>query len=257
LLRCFEHADSDWLWILGDDDEPLPGALARVQQAIREHSDFASINFSSGIHRRSISFQTSGVDETIRRLDSFSNLQFISANVYQLKFFQPHLRLGYLFAYTMAPHLVLLLNTLAENRKIFFSEQDIVQWQPPSATQFWSKAQQMLGTWLLLDMPIPLATRRCLAEKISRESTKPGEIIYWALNGVQADQRRLPEMRQFLRLVENRQRPWVGWTTRLKWKLARLIVSCPRSLGQFFNRWYSKKQVGAPFSGSIDQFHRC
>ncbi|RZK28376.1 MAG: glycosyltransferase family 2 protein, partial [Hymenobacter sp.] len=37
ILRCFENCDTEWLWVLGDDDPPHKNAVEIIIQEIKAH----------------------------------------------------------------------------------------------------------------------------------------------------------------------------------------------------------------------------
>lgn len=41
--HCFEYANGDYVWLIGDDDELRPGAFSYVMQVIKEHQDIGLI----------------------------------------------------------------------------------------------------------------------------------------------------------------------------------------------------------------------
>jgi glycosyltransferase involved in cell wall biosynthesis len=53
ICRCFEVGDSDWIWLLGDDDSVKPDAIKMILAEIASHGEAISIiagfNFSTGI----------------------------------------------------------------------------------------------------------------------------------------------------------------------------------------------------------------
>ena len=37
IIRCFEMCESDWIWVLGDDDMPMEEAIQSALSAIKDH----------------------------------------------------------------------------------------------------------------------------------------------------------------------------------------------------------------------------
>jgi len=145
ILRCLEKAESEWAWIIGDDDIPEPGALARVAMALAENPQAILLNFAttlldhSGVVRPSPRI-TTGLHDFIEAIDCFSNTLFLSANVFRPAALVPYLRFGYQEIGTCAPHLVVLLACLADNptAQVVFSPVRNAVWESPQPDESWA-----------------------------------------------------------------------------------------------------------------------
>jgi abequosyltransferase len=114
VLKCFELAETEWLWILGDDDLPMPDAINTILDCISEHPDAVNINFQSNIlehrgHKRSACSISPSLDHLADSLDCFSNLLFLSTNVYRREPMMSQLRIGYLQLQSWGPHVSMML----------------------------------------------------------------------------------------------------------------------------------------------------
>lgn len=151
VLRCFELADTEWLWIVGDDDLPVPNCINIIQAAISAHQDCQYINFASTILALRVSrrsgFTTSGIDDLVASIDCYSNLLFISSGVYKRTAFLKHLPKAYRFIYAYSTQLSLVFSVMAEgsNNKCYFSPELLVEWEPPPKAITWSQDLFTLG----------------------------------------------------------------------------------------------------------------
>jgi GT2 family glycosyltransferase len=48
-LRCIESAETEWVWLFGDDDEPTPNSIGAVLAKIREYPGAFSMNFETSL----------------------------------------------------------------------------------------------------------------------------------------------------------------------------------------------------------------
>lgn len=167
IVRCFELCATDWLWILGDDDQPHLDCIQTILENISIYEESVFINFSSEIKSRQELFTTSKQDEFIELMDSWSNVLFISSGIYKASVLRKHLRVAYHYIYSMGPHFALLLETLhrEENAHCVFSDKSIVTWVAPSSEQSWDYLILCNATSLLELVPNETSQRK-LAEEI-------------------------------------------------------------------------------------------
>lgn len=166
ILRCFELCETEWLWVLGDDDKPMPDAVRTILDAIRERGEYLFVNFASEICLRERTILTKGIDEFVEKLDSFGNVLFASSGIYRVSPLVHNLKLGYTYAYSMAPHITALLVSLGGDGLCCLSNEQIVIWCPPPVHQQWSLIAASLGHMTLLELPMRPAIRQQFAAKI-------------------------------------------------------------------------------------------
>lgn len=136
-LRCFEHCQTEWLWILGDDDTPLHEAPQRILNEIDNNPDCDYINFRTDIldvrTHRNEHFKATGISEFIARMDCYSNILFISAGVYKASRFASTIEVGYRYIKAMSPQLAILISHLerSPSSSYCFSAEKIIGWQEP------------------------------------------------------------------------------------------------------------------------------
>ncbi len=115
VLRCFEQCTTEWLVVLGDDDEPAADYVAAILEAIRQHPEAIYGTFSTSIFARSHDVFSDGLPGFIRAIDNWSNVLFVSCCYFNRARLVPYLRYGYLYAYSLAPHIAMLLRYLREH----------------------------------------------------------------------------------------------------------------------------------------------
>lgn len=151
IIRCFETCDTEWMWLLGDDDVPNLVAVAGVLEDIEKHKDCSFLNYKSPLcPTRKADFYTTGQEQLLDQLDGFGNLLFISVGVYNLKSLSGDLRITYQLAYSIAPHLVYLLSGLKATGKAWFLTRELHDFHLRDTTEAenWS--------WLSLSLCIPV-----------------------------------------------------------------------------------------------------
>jgi len=143
IIRCFEYCETDWLWIVGDDDEIVENGLELVLNVVHKNQDVGFINFQSTISKANSNIITTnivgdGLSAFINSMPNYSNTLLISSSLYNLKYIKPDLNIAYMYAYTMAPHLVILLNSLSQyNIKYLFSKEFLINWNLSNVPVDW------------------------------------------------------------------------------------------------------------------------
>jgi hypothetical protein len=166
IIRCYELCETEWLWVLGDDDEPKPDAIQTILTEIEANPRTIFINFATEIYRREREVRTRGLAEFVNSLDSFGNVLLISAGVVRAPKLQPNLKFAYHYAYSLMAHLVLLMASIQDGDECVLSHKQIVSWEPPPPDQHWSAVNESLGKTAALDMPLPHDVRLALSRQI-------------------------------------------------------------------------------------------
>jgi hypothetical protein len=174
IMRCFELCDTEWLWVLGDDDPVKPDALQTIFRYLNRYPEAMFFNFSVEHHPRRAPVVTRGRREFIDRIDSFGNLIFISTSLYRVDALLPSLKVGYQYTYSMAPQFVVLLQSLKDTGVCYLVDETIVTLIPSPLQEQWSVIDFALGVPILLDLPLDDDSRRALARHLF---TKKGESI--------------------------------------------------------------------------------
>jgi len=112
IARCFELCESEWLWILGDDDRPNDDAIEVALRAIREAADDCVYqNFATpGKHLRPNTFESQpGLEQFLTSMDDLGNCMFISSCLFRAGVMSREVQFGFTFATTMIPHLLIAM----------------------------------------------------------------------------------------------------------------------------------------------------
>ena len=173
LLRCFELCNTEWMWLLGDDDIISPDAIALILRAIQNNGQCYFINFASQGFLRDVSFSTLGLNDLIGRMDEWSHLLFMSVGVYHVPRLINRLAMGYHYCYSRAPHIVLVLSSLGKDGCCHFSK-DVIIHEQTLAAAGWEPITVMLGQYTLLELIDDLQVRRIFAEKLSFKPSMMG-----------------------------------------------------------------------------------
>jgi glycosyltransferase involved in cell wall biosynthesis len=164
-LRCLELAETEWMWVLGDDDIVSSDSVEIVLTEIKRAVGCVAINFASHMFRRQQSYSTRGLDGTIAGMDSYSNLMYMASTAYQVSTLRRRLDFGYLYGYLNAHFIPLLFSGLNEDDEVLWSQRQVILGTLQSGIGF-SNVLIYLGRYILLDMPMKQTTRVALAKRL-------------------------------------------------------------------------------------------
>lgn len=158
-LRSFEVAEGEWLWCLGDDDNPANDALETILADI-ENADhcygfyrvFKDSDCPNVSDCRGGRYIGNSIDEWVRRVPSYGARLFLSASVYKLSAVRPYLINGYLVSASGSPHLTMAMFAILAGGKYLLSQKSIANYQPPQSVHIPNRAALGYGSVALLMM---------------------------------------------------------------------------------------------------------
>ena len=155
ILRCFEVAEGDWLWCLGDDDEPTKDAVDIIlddtdkgKYCYAFYHIFNNVPDVRGCDNER--YVGSSLDGWISRIPSYGHRLFISTSVFRLDAVRPYLMTGYMVANSGGPHLVMALLAIMNGGSYLFSGKTICLYAPPVAGSGYNCAPLSYGSTSLI-----------------------------------------------------------------------------------------------------------
>lgn len=139
ILRCFEMAQGEWVWVLGDDDNPALDAIQVIQGAIIGRKAICAILFKSDHPLHKYCCNAACVyDKNAPHFfgDAFPGLTFISTMLYHRDAIVGKMRYGYDMAYACLPHFSMMMAAVMED------EMSVIAHPQPIASALGSEAQQ-------------------------------------------------------------------------------------------------------------------
>jgi glycosyltransferase involved in cell wall biosynthesis len=177
ILRCFEVAAKEWLWVLSDDDKVNPAAVATILETVRQHPGLLYATCSIPALPIATDRICESVDDFFQALDSIPRVIFISSAIYHRQRLIPYLSLAYNFIDTGAPQTALLLLAgLADPRQqMAYLAREIASWQPPPPEEAYSRFSSISQQRLLA--LCNSATRAHLARLILKDTPSPDRLF--------------------------------------------------------------------------------
>ena len=122
-MRAFEEVETEWLWILSDDDDVRPDAVSLIFDAVETYGEKVNfIKFSaktsspSGVFHKLDSLENF-IDWNAQSSNAFNGCLLISNGLYRVESFLPHVGVGYGYANTYIPHFMMLVEYFAQGGK--------------------------------------------------------------------------------------------------------------------------------------------
>jgi glycosyltransferase involved in cell wall biosynthesis len=179
VIRCFEVTeDADWIWVLGDDDPPMPNAVemiyARLEEMKREadSTTICHLKFDSCYAPPTkATARINCVDAlatTLGNKDNYSNFLFLSSGVYHRHAFLRFLATGYRTANTLAPHIAMLLECVADGGRVLRHPGELVTTRRVGGRSSWDHLSLQVGFQSFLDYDAPLAFQYRAMPKLMR-----------------------------------------------------------------------------------------
>lgn len=186
ILRCFEYCETEWLWVIGDDDIPSPVAIKIILEKIEGLNNVAFLNFSDSLHIHKDELISNNIEEFVSNISNWGQINFTSISVFNAFKLKPYLRFGYQYAYSWSPHIATLLAFLAYNdsKVVFCAEKIISELCLAEDDNKWAAIGPNLGKMTLLELPFNFKTKKILADRISKKPAIECS-IYEALNSIQ------------------------------------------------------------------------
>ena len=112
VLRCIEFCETEYIWIVGDDDFPVEDALRKIYIYISKR-DVVWVNFYSEDlcqPKRTEKSSHADLNGFLGELKSINELVFVSTNIYKTSYVKKGLEFGNMFQEMMAPHLISMIS---------------------------------------------------------------------------------------------------------------------------------------------------
>ena len=228
ILRCFEYADAEWLWVLGDDDEIKSDAVEIILHELSKLDDAVFLGFRTfgmkALGLRPVSYTVSGLEEFAEKIDDPGTINFMSCSIWRVPRMTPFLHLAYHYAYSMSHTFILLLASLGENGLCHFSSEIIIdQATTADLASRWNYTDFMLGFNTVLELPMSRKARADLAHKMFRWTPPENIVVYFLANAVKKHCGGFPYHVASSRIMVYQTSPWI----RFRMRLYRIFFLCP------------------------------
>lgn len=130
ILRCFEHATGEYVWLLGDDDPPRPDAVSTILRYIGDYPRARLFNMYAIAANHATRTRDEVAEGSLGYLDScafLGELMFISSLVFRLEPLLKNAYLAHHMQVTHAPQLILALLALRGGGQSVLASSQVVE----------------------------------------------------------------------------------------------------------------------------------
>lgn len=177
VLKCFEEAKSQWMWIIGDDDGVKLDSIEIIRGDIDLYKEAATIFYSNYMSPIAKSFLIEKTSDFLKVFDKekFGGRLWISSAIYNRKYLKNSIQKMYEFPGSSPQMTWQLINS---NKCCYFSSREIATHNAPSENELWNvlKIQNQM-TQLLMIPDLDSEVRGKLADALSNWYTGHDETL--------------------------------------------------------------------------------
>jgi hypothetical protein len=191
ILRCFEYCDTDYIWVMGDDDCVEPEAIDRIFAELEHYPDTSLLMFSYFAPVAPAPVVVRGFEGLVGHIQSYADLLYIANAIYRVADVRPNLRIGYNYIYSHGPHLALSITSLDSTRTVRFAPGRLIAEMIDHGAERWSRLSLALGITSLFELNMSPTCRDALARLISWQSPLEAQFLELLLTYSLGGNRRL------------------------------------------------------------------
>lgn len=161
ILNAVMHVQSEWVWILGDDDSLQSDCSAILAETITQATaDTIAIVHNQWNRRPLVQHRCDDCSQLLSQT-IFGDILFVSGTVWRRSYFLSQLELFTVLAFSCASQIALLLDGLERGQgHVLIFNRPLINYQP---VHRWSRLQFVQRVVTLLDLDLSRRTRQMLA----------------------------------------------------------------------------------------------
>ena len=249
IMRCFELCETDWIWVLGDDDFPTKNAVEVLLEDTQYSHCYAY--YSVPYIKKPLFYledservEHIGFESLMNRFNNEIELMaFLSAAVFNMKKIRPYLIEGYSAANTGVPHLFMMFKALSQGESWMISKKIIADYNPPNQGEGWGFMTIAFAMPCLLGMTSSRKEIKLIREYMIRSwRISPKKILYSLIYKYRSEKGEKKEIQFLFKTIQQLYAPSWGKDPmlRLRWYVTAIWACFPN----FFAKWYKKKKEG-------------
>jgi glycosyltransferase involved in cell wall biosynthesis len=224
IMRCFELCETEWVWVLSDDDNPSSDAVQIILDDSKGAHCFAfysypAVALTKPIPNGKMSGQT--IDALFKAVDyRFTPMTMLSACIYRMGVLRKRLSKGYCCMNSGLPHLAMAFAEIESGGEWLLLEQTICDYNPPTREHTWMYYAIFLGLPIaflsLTHLKSTSSFRRCLQVV---HGSCPAWLLVSFLNGFENKSLFSRQSAYFFRIMKAYYMPsvfshpldWINW----------------------------------------------
>jgi glycosyltransferase involved in cell wall biosynthesis len=172
IINSFLNCNTEWIWLLGDDDLPIDNAIKVIFNEISRAKDndfLIKFNSTAGNYPTN-ELKINDVDGLIQFCDNFgfySNLLFISNSVFRTKYILPETFFMANGIRTLSPHMIAIFRCVEKGYSVKMVNKFIINHGTVDDKSYnWDYERVISGILHYLDLEIDLRIKKTLLPKL-------------------------------------------------------------------------------------------
>ncbi len=188
IMKCFVNCETEWVWVLGDDDLPSDNAAEMILS--KASPDCACMIFkipsAKTLTHLDSDLRGTGLQGFFEAFEyRYMQMICLSASVYNIRHIREHISIAYLHMYCAAPHTLMALLGIEKGASWLCSHECIADYQIPDESQHWNRFLVFYGLPTIVPA-FKLEASRAVVRKAIKKAILP------------KPEKFLPHMRQYL-----------------------------------------------------------
>lgn len=152
ICKCFENTETEWMWLLGDDDPIASDSIQTITQFILDvPSNAVMLKFGGEAMIPAITeyHEINGIESLSKFMNTawrYSSMLFISNSVFKTAQLNKYLNVAYMWAYSYAPHLAIVLPAMRDGGVTCIKPKSILKDDLPENKGGWNAWRLRMGT---------------------------------------------------------------------------------------------------------------
>lgn len=170
IIRCFEHANAEWIWTIGDDDEVDVNCFNIIYEKIQivKDTNVFGIHFNWDPQKKYKADYTkvNSLKELFENMHSLGDINFMSSNIFRHDKIGQYLEWVYHHQYNCNPMSTIIMLGIDRNMQFVFSNEKVIYNgyynKNKSENDFWDVEIVLKGNSLLGEIPLSEVNKKYL-----------------------------------------------------------------------------------------------
>lgn len=223
VLRCFERCETEYLWIIGDDNSIKEDFIHSIKKSVDNFPQHDLLHFGYPINTPQSGRE---LDNYISAITNYSHFISLPNTIYKTSAARKFIGLGYRYAYSGSPQSVISL-AIADTDSLFvFLPTELINKNPVESSERWSFIDVALGAPILCEIPLvwDIKTKINFMHKIQKGYSLEALTQQFNLMAIQNQ----PEALYLFDVSTNRLFTYKSFSLYIRIFLYRFLVKFPR-----------------------------
>lgn len=162
IIRCFEYANGEWIWAIGDDDKIDENCFTVIFNKIQEFKELNvfGIHFNWDLNKKykSNDIYVNSLNKLFDNMHSLGDINFMSSNIFKYEKIRPYLDWVHYHQYNCNPMSTIIMLGIDKNMEFLFTNDRIIYngyyTNNKNKNDFWDVEVVLKANALLGELPL-------------------------------------------------------------------------------------------------------